>query len=102
MSTVNPVQLVKKIELNQRLCELTPVLFAMVVFRLGDVEQFLPSSEVSLALRAMELVKHMNAVSEETNLNFDTLSDFDTFTSDTESVSGKGVREIKGREDLLG
>lgn len=62
MSTVNPDQFDKKIELYQRLCDLTPVLFAMVVFKLGNVDQYLPSSETSLALRAMELVKHMNSV----------------------------------------
>ncbi len=55
MSTGNPVQMDKKIELNERLCELTPVLFAMVVFKLGNVEQYLPSSEAALALRAIGL-----------------------------------------------
>ena len=43
----------------------------------------------------------LSKLGEETDLDFDALAGFDTFTSDTESIDGSGVREIQGREDLL-
>ena len=43
----------------------------------------------------------LSKLSEETELNFDDLLSFDTFSGSHESVSGSGVREVEGRDDLV-
>lgn len=43
----------------------------------------------------------LSKLSEETDLDFNTFAQFDTYNLETETISGAGVREIRGREDLL-
>ncbi len=42
----------------------------------------------------------LSKLEKETGLDFDDIAEFDSFDADTESRSGTGVREIRGREDL--
>ena len=43
----------------------------------------------------------LSKLSEETELNFDDLLSFDTFSANNELVSGSGVREVMGRGDIV-
>lgn len=63
--------------------------------------EFVPTETLELDMFRLYQTS-LSKLGEETDLDFDALVGFDTFTSDTESVDGSGVREIKGREDLLG
>ena len=62
--------------------------------------EFVPTEVLELDMFRLYQAS-LGKLSEETSLNFDALTDFDTYTGDTETVSGAGVREIKGREDLF-
>ncbi len=63
-------------------------------------KEFVPTEVLELDVFRLYQTS-LSKLGQETQLNFDGLSDFDTFTSDTEAVSGSGVREVIGREDLL-
>ncbi|MCA9189170.1 MAG: DNA/RNA non-specific endonuclease, partial [Planctomycetales bacterium] len=43
----------------------------------------------------------LNTLSHETGLSFDELTEFDTFDNTRETLGGRGVREIRRREDIL-
>ena len=62
--------------------------------------EFVPTEVLELDMFRL-YQSSLSKLSEETNLNFDAIVAFDTHSSDTETVSGAGVREIKSREDLL-
>ncbi|TWU09729.1 DNA/RNA non-specific endonuclease [Allorhodopirellula heiligendammensis] len=62
-----------------------------LVFSEGQVDDEFHLYQVSLTKLA-----------EETGLDFDDIAEFDTHTEATETARGVGVREIKGRENLLG
>ncbi|QGJ71790.1 DNA/RNA non-specific endonuclease [Planctomycetales bacterium 10988] len=62
--------------------------------------EFVPTE--SLELDAFHLNQiSLSKLSEETELNFDDLLAFDTFGDSHQSVSGSGVREVKGRDDIV-
>lgn len=63
-------------------------------------KEFVPTEVLELDMFRLYQTS-LRKLCEETSLDFDALVEFDTFSSENESVSGEGVREIRGRGDLV-